>query len=130
MKEIQLKTGELKRKNRKTDLIDQKNNIIYNYLYGADDFFSNENFNMKRLNFVDFSDLVKELEDKKVEFKRLPADKKRQYIIERKKLKLEKLDEKKRRIQCLRETGNNYNLIHIVNQTKDLPQLEYFSEYT
>ena len=130
MKEIQLNTGELKRKNRKTDLIDQKNNIIYNYLYAADDFFCNENFNMKRLNFLDFSDLVKELEDKKVEFKRLPADKKRQYIIERKKLKLEKLEEKKRRIQCLKETGNNYNLIHIINQTLNLPQIEYFSEYT
>ena len=129
-KEIQLNTGELKRKNRKIDLIDQKNNLIYNYLYAVDDFFCNEDFNMKRLNFLDFSDLVKELEDKKVEFKRLPPDKKRQYIIERKKLKLEKLEEKNRRIQSLKGAGNNYNLIHIINQALNLPQLDYFSEYS
>ena len=48
---------------------------------------------MARLNFLDFSDLIKELEDKKVEFKRLPQDKKRQYLIERKKLKLENLSD-------------------------------------
>ena len=129
-KEIQLNTGELKRKNRKTDLIDVKNNLIYNYLYSIDDFFCNENFNMKRLNFLDFSDLLKELEDKKVEFKRLPADKKRQYIVERQKLKLEKFEEKKRRIQSLKKTGNNYNLIHIINQSLNLPRLEFFSEFT
>ena len=129
VKDIQLNTGELKRKNRKTDLIDQKNNFIYNYLYSIDDFFCNDNFNMKRLTFLDFSDLVKELEEKKVEFKRLPADKKHQYIVDRKKLKLEKLEEKKRRIQSLKENGNNYNLIHIINQTSSLPKLEYFSEY-
>ena len=99
MKEISISTGELKKKNKKIDLIDQKNNIIYNYLYSVDDFFCNENFNMNRLNFLDFSDLIKELQDKKVEFKRLPADKKRQYILERKKLKSEKLEEKKRRIE-------------------------------
>ena len=130
MKEIQLNTGELKRKNRKTDLIDQKNNLIYNYLYSVDDFFCNESFNMKRLDFLDFSDLVKELEDKKVEFKRLPADKKRQYILDRKKLKLEKLEEKKRRIDSLKEIGTSYNLVHIINQTLNIPKLEYFTEYS
>ena len=130
MKEISISTGELKKKNKKIDLIDQKNNIIYNYLYSVDDFFCNENFNMNRLNFLDFSDLIKELQDKKVEFKRLPADKKRQYILERKKLKSEKLEEKKRRIKSLKENGNTYNLIHIINQGLTLPKLEYFSEYS
>ena len=130
VKELQLSTGELKKKNRKTDLIDQKNNLIYNYLYSVDDFFSNETFNMARLNFLDFSDLVKELQDKKVEFKRLPPDKKRQYIIDRKKLKSEKLEEKRRRIKSLKESGNNYDLIHIINQSLFIPKLEYFSEYT
>ena len=130
VKDIQLNTGELKRKNRKTDLIDQNNNLIYNYLYSVDDFFSNENFNMKRLTFLDFTDLIKELQDKKVEFKRLPADKKRQYILSRKNLKLEKLEEKRRRIHELKETGKSYNLIHIINQSLNILKLEYFSEYS
>ena len=123
-------TGELKKKTKKKDLIDEKNNLIYNYLYSIDDFFSNETFNMARLNFLDFSDLIKELEDKKVEFKRLPQDKKRQYLIERKKLKLEKLEEKHRRINALKENGISYNLIHLINETKCIPKLEYFSEYS
>ena len=123
-------TGELKKKSKKKDLIDQNNNLIYNYLYSIDDFFSNENFNMNRLNFLDFSDLVKELEDKKVEFKRLPQDKKRQYLIERKQLKLEKLEEKNRRINSLKEAGTNYNLLHLINESIGIPKLECFSEYS
>ncbi len=129
-KDTSIVTGELKKKNIKVDLVDQNNNLIYNYLYSVDDFFSNDNFNMKRLNFLDFSDLVKELHDKKVEFKLLPPDKKRQYLVDRKKLKLEKVEEKKRRIQSLKEVGNNYNLIHIINQTSGLPKLSYFKEYS
>ena len=85
---------------------------------------------MNRLNFLDFSDLQKDLKDKKVEFKRLPLDQKKQYIIDRKKLKIEKLEEKKRRIQSLKESGINYNLIHIVNETNGLPKLNYFKEYS
>ena len=98
-----------------------------NYLYSVDDFFCNDNFNMNRLNFLDFSVLQKDLDDKKVEFKRLPPEQKRQYIIDRKKLKIEKLEEKKQRIQSLKECGLNYNLIHIVNETDGLPKLHYFT---
>lgn len=130
IKDLPVLTGELKRKNRSTELIDQNNNLIYNFLYSVDDFFCNDNFNMNRLNFLDFSDLQKDLKDKKVEFKRLPPDQKKQYIIDRKKLKIEKLEEKKRRIQSLKESGINYNLIHIVNETNGLPKLHYFTEYS
>ena len=131
MKDIIVSTGELKKKMaKKKELIDQSNNLIYNYLYSIDDFFSNDTFNMNRLNFLDFSDLVKELQDRKVEFKRLPQEKKRQYLIERRKLKLEKLEEKNRRIDSLKESGTSYNLVHIINQTLDIPKLQYFSEYS
>ena len=97
VKDIPVPTGELKKKQKNTELVDQSNNLIMNYLYSVDDFFCNDNFNMNRLNFLDFSDLQKDLKDKKVEFKRLPPDQKKQYIIDRKKLKIEKLEEKKRR---------------------------------
>ena len=43
---------------------------------------------------------------------------------------MEKLGEKKKRIQSLKETGNNYNLIHIINQTSGLPKINYFTEYS
>ena len=131
IKDYPIPTGELKRKNKNFELIDKKNNLIYNYLYSVDDFFSNDNFNMSRLNFLDFSDLQKDLRDKKVEFKRLPQEKKRQYLIDRKKLKIEKVEEKKKRIQSLKEKGINYNLIHLVNEANDFPKLKnYFTEYS
>ena len=130
LNESPIPSGEAKRKNKNKELFDMNNNLIYNYLYSVDDFFCNDNFNMERLNFLDFSDLQKDLRDKKIEFKRLPLEEKRQYIIDRKKLKIEKLEEKKRRIQSLKECGANYNLIHIVNQTKELPKLNYFTKYS
>ena len=129
-KDIPPPTGELKRKNKNSELIDQNNNLIYNYLYSVDDFFCNDNFNMSRLNFLDFSDLQKDLNDKKVEFKRLPPEQKKQYLIDRKKLKIEKLEEKKQRIKALKENGLNYNLIHLINETNGLPKLNYFKEYS
>ena len=130
VKDIPIPTGELKKRQKSTELVDQNNNLIYNYLYAVDDFFCNDNFNMNRLNFLDFSDLQKILNDKKVEFKRLPPEQKKQYIIDRKKLKIEKLEEKKQRIQSLKQSGTNYNLIHIVNETDGLPKLNYFTEYS
>ena len=130
IKDIPIPTGELKRKQKSIELIDENNNLIYNYLYAVDDFFCNDNFNMNRLNFLDFSDLQKDLDDKKVEFKRLPPEQKKQYIIDRKKLKSEKLEEKKHRILSLKQSGTNYNLIHIVNETDGLPKLNYFKEYS
>ena len=129
-KDIPIPTGELKRRNINTELIDQNNNLIYNYLYSVDDFFCNDNFNMSRLNCLDFSDLQKDIRDKKVEFKRLPPEQKKQYLIDRKKLKIEKLEEKKQRIKALKENGLNYNLIHIINETNGLPKLNYFNEYS
>ena len=130
IKDNPVPTGELKRKNKNIELIDQNNNLIYNYLYSVDDFFCNENFNMSRLHFLDFSDLQKEIRDKKVEFKRLPTEQKKQYLIDRKKLKIEKFEEKKRRIKALKENGLNYNLIHIVNEANGLPKLNYLQEYS
>ena len=130
IKDIPVPTGELKSKQKNTELIDKNNNLIYNYLYSVDDFFCNDNFNMNRLNYLDFSDLKKDLDDKKVEFKRLPPEQKNQYIIDRKKLKIKKLEEKKQRIQTLKKSGINYNLIQIVNETEGLPKLNYFEEYS
>ena len=131
IKDCPIPTGELKRKNRNIELIEQKDNLLYNYLYSVDDFFFNDNFNMSRLNFLDFSDLQKDLRDKKVEFKRLPPEQKKQYLIDRKKLKIQKLEEKKQRIQSLKEKGINYNLIHIVNEANSCPKLKnYFTEYS
>ena len=74
--------------------------------------------------------MQKDIRDKKVEFKRLPPEQKKQYLIDRKKLKIEKLEEKKQRIKALKENGLNYNLIHIINETNGLPKLNYFNEYS
>jgi hypothetical protein len=79
IKDIPIQTGELRRKNKSTELIDENNNVIYNFLYPVDDFFYNDNFNMSRLNFLDFRDLQKDLLDNKIEFKRLSPEQKKKY---------------------------------------------------
>ena len=56
---------------------------------------------MKRLRCLDFSDLERVLIDKKVQFKQLALNEKKQYLIARRELKKKQLDEKNRRLNEL-----------------------------
>ena len=97
------------------------NNIISNYLYSVNDFFKNGNFNMKRLNFLDFNNLAQKLKDNKVQFKQLAIEAKQKYIIDRKKLKKELLELKNQKLNELKENGNAYILYKIVSNCNNLP---------
>ena len=111
---------------RKENLI-LSNNIIANYLYSVVDFFDNGEFNMKRLRCLDFSDLERVLIDKKVQFKQLALNEKKQYLIARRELKKKQLDEKNRRLNELKENGAQYSLIKVA---KNGIEINFFNEYT
>lgn len=113
---------------RRENLI-ASNNIISNFLYSVNDYFTNSKFNMKRLKFVDFSDLERVLMDKKVQFKQLALNEKRQYLLARRELKKKQLEEKNKRLTELKEDGQEYTLIKLANRSRDLPKIDFFDEY-
>jgi len=115
--------------NKKKEKLISDNNLISNFLYTISDFFNNGTFNMKRLKFLDFSDLQKELSDKKTQFKQLAPNEKKQYLLNRQKLKKEKLEEKNKRLRELKENGIQYTLIKLVNQSIEIHDYQFFNEY-
>ena len=115
--------------NKKKEKLISDNNLIANFLYTICDFFNNGTFNMKRLKFLDFSDLQKELTDKKTHFKQLAPNEKKKYLLYRQKLKKEKLEEKNKRLKELKENGIQYTLIKIINQSIELNENQFFNEY-
>ena len=121
-----LKIGTYKKKEQ---LISSEK-LVSNFLYSICDFFSNEKFNMKRLKFLDFSDLQKEISEKKVQFKQLAPNEKREYLLFRQKLKKEKIEEKNRRLRELKEDGIKYNLIKLINKSIQIHNGNFFEEYT
>ena len=85
---------------------------------------------MKRLKFLDFSDLEKDLINKKVPFKQLALNEKKQYLLDRQKLRREKLEEKYKRLKELKEDGIEYTLIKLINQSIEIHDLKFFKQYT
>ena len=93
--------------------IDNKIEIIYNFAYSINDFFSNGNFNMNRLKALDFEDLKRNLKANNVVFKQLNQTEKREYIKQRKILKAKQLDIKHKRIEELQNEGKPFLIIKI-----------------
>ena len=70
-----------KKLNKNNNSLISSENILFNFLYSIEDFFQNEKFNMKRLRFLDFSDLQKQFSDDKVQFKQLAPNEKKTISI-------------------------------------------------
>ena len=97
--------------------IDNKIEIIYNFAYSINDFFSNGTFNMNRLKALDFEDLKRNLKANNVVFKQLNQLEKREYIKQRKILKAKQLDIKNQRIEQLQNEGKPFLIIKIKNDS-------------
>ena len=111
--------------------IDNKLNIIVNYAYSINDFFSNGNFNMNRLKPPNFDDLKRNLKDSNVVYKQLSEKEKKEYILRRKKLKQKQLSLKNKRIEELQNEGKPFLIIKIKNNSLgqyDLNSVLYYSE--
>ena len=111
--------------------IDNKLNIILNYAYSINDFFSNGNFNMNRLKPLTFDDLKRNLKESNVVYKQLSEEEKKEYILKRKKLKEKQLLLKNKRIEELQYEGKPFLIIKIKNNSLgqyDLNSVLYYSE--
>ena len=111
--------------------IDNKLDIIVNYAYSINDFFSNGNFNMNRLKPLNFDDLKRNLKEINVVYKQLSESEKKEYILKRKKLKEKQLSLKNKRIEELQNEGKPFLIIKIKNNSLgqyDLNSVLYYSE--
>ena len=111
--------------------IDNKLNIIVNYAYSINDFFSNGNFNMNRLKPLIFDDLKRNLKESNVVYKQLSEEEKKEYILKRKKLKEKQLILKNQKIEELQYEGKPFLIIKIKNNSigqYDLNSVLYYSE--
>ena len=106
--------------------------IIYNFAYSINDFFSNGNFNMTRLKILDFEDLKKNLKANNVIFKQLSQIEKREFFKRRRILKEKQLEIKNQRIHDIQKDGKPFFIIKIKsdcsNQYKMVSAMTYTEE--
>ena len=110
--------------------IDNKIEIIYNFAYSINDFFSNGTFNMNRLKVLNFEDLKRNLKANNVIFKQLNKVEKREYIKQRKILKAKQLDIKNKRIEELKNEGKPFLIIKIKNDSSGQYKINSVLMYT
>ena len=104
--------------------------ILYNFAYSINDFFSNGNFNMTRLKVLDFEDLKKNLNANNVVFKQLSAIEKREFFKKRKILKAKQLEIKNQRIQEIQKEGKPFLIIKIKSECKNKYKIENGISFT
>ena len=104
--------------------------IIYNFAYSINDFFSNGNFNMSRLKVLDFEDLKKNLRANNVIFKQLSPIEKREFFKRRKILKAKQLEIKNHRIQEIQKDGKPFLIIKIKSECSNHYKMVSTMTYT
>ena len=112
-------------------IAESKLNIIKNYAYSINDFFSNGNFNMDRLKPLNLDEIKRNLKQGSIVYKQLSEKEKREYITERKKLREKQLTIKIRKIDELKNEGKPFLIIKIKNNSLgqyNLNSILYYSE--
>ena len=112
-------------------IAENKLDIIKNYAYSINDFFSNGNFNMDRLKPLNLDEIKRNLKQNTVVYKQLSEKEKREYILERKKLREKQLTIKIKKIDELRNEGKPFLIIKIKNNSigqYDLNSILFYSE--
>ena len=112
-------------------ITESKLNIIKNYAYSINDFFSNGNFNMDRLKPLNLDEIKRNLKQGNIVYKQLSEKEKREYILERKKIREKQLAIKIRKIDELRNEGKPFLIIKIKNDSigqYNLNSILFYSE--
>jgi hypothetical protein len=105
---------------KQVSLNEKVNDLIYSdFAYSIVELFYSNEFNMRRLKPVDFSDLRKKIQDAKVSYKQLSKEAKKHYIQNLKDLKMKQKEEKARRLEELKKPGKKFYLIKIKNNVVD-----------
>ena len=104
-------------------------NLYKGILYDIVDFFDNKEYNMDRLQPIDFSDLKQMLKDfnKNNVFKQLNREEKKDYISNLKKIKEQQKMLKAQRIENLKLKGEQYYAVKI--QNNGIEKMNYISKH-
>ena len=104
--------------------------ILFNFAYSINDYFSNGNFNMSRLKVLDFEDLKRNLKANNVIFKQLSQLEKREFFNRRKILKAKQLEIKNHRIKEIQKEGKPFLIIKIKNECKNQYKIDSGMPFT
>ena len=104
--------------------------ILFNFAYSINDYFSNGHFNMQRLKVLDFEDLKRNLKANNVVFKQLSQIEKREFFNRRKILKAKQLEIKNHRIQEIQKEGKPFLIIKIKSECKNKYQIDSGMPFT
>ena len=120
---------EFKRIHEKLEDYTMENNLYKGILYDIIDFFDNKEYNMNRLQPIDFSDLKAMLKNfnKNNVFKQLNKEEKKEYISNLKEIKEKQRFLKAQRIESLKLKGPQYYSVKI--QNKGIDKTSYTSQY-
>ena len=115
-------------------LFTNNESILPNIVYSIPDFFDSNNFNMKRLKPLDFSDLKQTLKDAqdeyKATFKQLLKEERKAKINEFNELRKKQKQVKAQRIAELKQTGRKFCLIKLKNDINGCPHMNFLVPYT
>ena len=120
---------EFKRINEKLEDYSMENHLFKGILYDIVDFFDNKEYNMNRLQPIDFSDLKAMLKNfnKNNVFKQLNKEEKKEYISNLKEIKEKQRFLKAQRIESLKLKGPRYYSVKL--QNKGIDKTSYISKY-
>ena len=120
---------EFKRIHEKLEDYSMENNLYKGILYDIVDFFDNKEYNMNRLQPIDFSDLKAMLKNfnKNNVFKQLSKEEKKEYISNLKEIKEKQRFLKAQRIESLKLKGPQYYSVKI--QNKGIEPTSYKAKY-
>ena len=120
---------EFKRIHENLEDYSMENNLYKGILYDIVDFFDNKEYNMNRLQPIDFSDLKAMLKNfnKNNVFKQLSKEEKKEYITNLKEIKEKQRFLKAQRIESLKLKGPQYYSVKIEN--KGIDQTSYKAKY-
>lgn len=105
--------------------------ILFNCLYSLVELFDNRNFNMKRLQPLDFNDLKQRIQELKINYKQLTKEEKKAYILKVKDVKHAQKEEKQQRIEELKSSGKRLYFIKVRNNAMGCGnKLDFYCPYT
>ena len=102
------------------------NKVFVDYAYSVTDFFTNFEFNMERLNQLDFSDIKEKLFTDKISYKQLSKEAKLKYILDL--VELKKLHKQMREVRMQGLKGKGYKVSYFRIKSDSLG-IHKFHEY-
>lgn len=102
---------------------------LVSFAYSICDFFYNFDFNMDRLNSLDFKDINEMSVHSEIPYRQMSKEEKRKYLYDLVALKNRQKDLRHKRIECLAKAGQHKSFIKIGSEAIGLNELNNYGEF-